>query len=206
MNNENTELELVANNQLVGLFDLIKTGGFLSSWIINLIVIISLIPSILIVSNNKIDLYSYINEVITLLYQLIPNLLGFTIAGYSFLMAFIPLRLMERITLPMKNSSVSLYQKITSSLALNILQHAIILVLGYIIHIIIFIQTNKDIVFTSTFVNVHKINCMGIFIVNMMLATTLGVVIQIIVSSFNLAQLYHFDVNRQMLENKNEPS
>jgi hypothetical protein len=194
--------ENLAEKNLIGLRSILQYGGIWKSAVINWFAGISLVGSLIAALTFNINTYSYINEVIKLLIQLVPSLLGFTIAGYSFLMAFIPQRLMDRISEPLKDSRISLYQRITSSLAFNIFQHAVILIVSYIVYLTIFIQEDNKLSFEKTSFT-EFINEAGFVLVNVLLFVALAVIIQIIASSFNLAQLYHYDVNKQKLDEKN---
>jgi hypothetical protein len=171
--------------------DLLKHGGFFKSKIINYSVIFSGLASIIPIVFFDLNYFSYITEIVKLINGLVPSLLGFTIAGYSFLMTFIPDRLMKRITKPLAENRLSLYQYITSSLAMNILQHTIILTISIGIYLMVFIQADNGFVFIGVIYRV--INIVAFLLINCLLGGALGIVIQIIVSSFNLAQLYHYD-------------
>ena len=195
-------LESIEKYTIFGFKDLLKHGGLFQSKIINISALFSIVVSLLLIY-IQIDKFSYIKEICILILQFIPGFLGFTIAGYSFLMGFIPDRLMTRISEPQKNSKLSLFQDITSYLAFNIFQHLIILCLGCTFHLIIFIQEkNKDIFHSSVFEK-NLVNDIGLIIINLGFFCSLAVVAQIIVSSYNLAQLYHYDVNKAKVEDFN---
>lgn len=171
--------------------DLLKHGGFFKSPIIGCSVIISGVTSMIPIICFDLNYFSYITEVVKLINGLVPSLLGFTIAGYSFLMTFIPDRLMKRITKPLAENRLSLYQTITSSLAMNILQHSLILATSIGIYLMVFVQADNRLVFSGPIFK--GINITVFILCNCLLGGAIGIVIQIIVSSFNLAQLYHFD-------------
>lgn len=197
---KHTEDSLLKGN-LVGLSKIIQHGGMFSSSVINISMVVSVAVSIVVVFTIHLNFYDYIKKVTDILMSVVPSLLGFTIAGYSFLMAFIPQRLMDRISEPLRDSSISLYQTITSSLAFNLFQHAIILIVSCGIHLAVFVQENNRIKFPKNLLS-DAINKFGFVFINLLLAVALAVIVQIIVSSFNLAQLYHYDVNKQKLDEK----
>lgn len=200
---KHTEDSLLKSN-LVGLPNIIKHGGIFASPVINIAMAFSIAASLTVVLLFDLNYYDYIKKVIDILLSIVPSLLGFTIAGYSFLMAFIPQRLMDRISEPLGDKSISLYQTITSSLAFNLLQHAIILIISCGIHLAVFIQENNELESQKSFLS-DTINKGGFVFINLLLAIALAVIVQIIISSFNLAQLYHYDVNKQKLEEKKKP-
>ena len=192
-------LESIDKYTIFGFRDLLKYGGIFQSKIINLSAIISVAFSILLLAIN-IDTLSYIQEVANLIIQLIPCLLGFSIAGYCFLMGFIPDRLMTRISEPQVNSKLSLFQDITSYLAFNIFQHLVILCSAYIIHFVIFLQEKNKNIFSVPICVQKLINTIGLISIDLGFFCSLAVVAQIIVSSYNLAQLYHYDVNKAKVD------
>lgn len=195
---KHTEDSLEQSN-LIGLSNIIKHGGVFASPVINIAMGASVGLSLIAIFSFDLNFYEYIKKVTDILISVVPSLLGFTIAGYSFLMAFIPQRLMDRISEPLGDTSVSLYQSITSSLAFNLFQHAIILIISCGIYLTVFIQENNRLKFPKSPLT-DLVNKTGFVLINLLLAIALAVIVQIIISSFNLAQLYHYDVNKQKVD------
>ncbi len=204
MNTTNHTPDTIRKGFILGLKGIFRQSKFLKdpfdSVCLNTGLAIAVIVTIFILC-FKLDLYSYINEVQNLIIQLVPCLLGFTIAGYSFLMGFIQPKLMERISEPSpEDETITLYQSISSSLALNILLHSIILIIAYLIHIVIFLHDKNPTFIIECRVVAKYAKIIGLFIANICLFGALAVVVQIIVSSFNLSQLNHYDFIKEKLE------
>jgi hypothetical protein len=188
----------IENQQKTGLFNIIKIGGLTTSAIINSFSLISLLLAIILLQNINFDRYKYIVFISNTLLDIIPSILGFSIAAYSFLMAFIPKNLMIRISKKTNHfDESSLYQKITASLAMNSLQHIAILIITLLIQ---FSTKFQDL--TEVYINQDKINSLnyfGVCLITVLLGACIGVLCQVIVSSFNIAQLNHYEATRDVV-------
>ncbi len=189
-------------DQIIGLTELINVGRKQKSAIIKTSIVISILFSTLILIFVKEKTFDYIIEVDNILINIIPNLLGFSIAAFSFLTGFLPKELMQRISKPQREDDFSLYQKITSSFAYNILQLTFILIIAIIISLIVNIQKGDSLKLITESCYIKSINLIFLYFINLMLSITLAIIIQIIVSSFNLAQLFHYEMSKSI--NKTE--
>lgn len=134
--------------------------------------------------------------------NLLPGILGFTIGGYSFLIGFIQPDLMNKISEPRGDTVFSLFQKASASFACNILIQAIALIIAYIIHFIIFIDSLAKKDFDIPIWMITFMNSAGLIIVTISFSLSLAVILQLVLNVFNFSQLHHYFINKQKLENK----
>ena len=144
-----------------------------------------------------VDTFEFIVEIKDQILSLVPSLLGFTLAGYTLLVAFIQPGMLNRITEKSQNSGFSLYERMSGIFALNIIIQALALIIAYFFHIIIFIGEKKSIDILIKYSVINIINYVGLIIILFCLSISLILVLQIVVSIFNFSQLHQYFIIKE---------
>ena len=167
-------------------------------------IIISLVLPFLCIKIG-VDIYSFIIEIKGLMINFLPNILGFTIAGYTLVIGFVQSNMMDKITEPAKDSEFSLYQKMSGTFAVNILVQAIALLIAFTYNIFIYIDKNKDKnihIDLGCFTNV--INYAGLTFLLFCFVVSSMVTVQIILNIFEFSQLHHFMIVKEKIDKKDQ--
>jgi hypothetical protein len=152
----------------------------------------------------KIETLNLILEIKTVMINALPNLLGFTIAGYSLMVGFIQSGMLEKITEPIKDSKFSLYQRMSSTFALNIITQALALILAVIIHFISYLDSNSKVGFRLCPSAIPTVNFIGLILISFWFAISLLMIIQIVLNIFSFSQLHHYFINKFKIEKVEE--
>jgi len=153
----------------------------------------------------ELPLYAMIVEITSLIISIIPDILGFTIGGYSFLIGFIQPSFMNKISEPRSNSVFSLFQVVSASFACNIILQALALVVAFIIHFIIWIDEKGKVATKISYTTSFGINLIGFLAISFSLMIALAVILQLVLNVFNFSQIHHFNVNKEKVDLKNRP-
>lgn len=185
---------------LTGIF---KVSGLRKSFFKKWPTILPIILSVVICATSfilNIDQLSWLKEFRTLMVDFLPGILGFTIAGYSLMVGFIQAGMLDRITEPSKENKFSLYQLMSSAFAINILIQAFALIVAYSVHLIIFIDENKNIKLNFPNWYMLSINYIGLLVLSYWFFISLFMTIQIVINIFSFSQLHHYFVNKAKLD------
>jgi len=148
----------------------------------------------------KLDVVSLINEIQLQMIVFLPCILGFTIAGYSLVVGFVQSNMLNKISEPAKDSHFSLYQKMSSTFAINVILQGVALSFAYLYHFIIFFDLNSKshIPFPPYLLTI--INFLGLSIICFWFVISIFLVIQIVVNIFNFSQLHHYFINTEKVK------
>lgn len=197
-------IESTFKTGIAGIF--LISGGIYRTFLSNKVSVVSIIASILftlLVFIFKVDFYILILEIKDILIIFLPSILGFTIAGYSLVVGFIHNDMLSEISEPAENSKFSLYQKMSSAFALNIIFQAIALIIAYLIHFVEFIEKHKTLKFSLPVDGIKSINFIGLIFISYWFIISVLLVIQIIINIFNFSQLHHYFVNKTKIAKLN---
>ncbi len=149
-----------------------------------------------------INIYDLIIEINNLTISFLPGILGFTIAGYSLVVAFIPqTNMLHRITERMSNEKFSYFQNMSSIFALNIIFQIFSLILAYLFHFIIYFDTKAKVFLSLPKWYVYIINFAGLFLIAYAFILSLFLVLQIVINIFNFSQTHHFFIVKNKIDN-----
>jgi len=172
-----------------------------SNWI-NILPLVSAFFIVILCFILNIDFYISVIEVDKLMINFLPGILGFTVAGYSFMIGLIHAGMINKITEPISEKfKFSLYQKASATFAANIIIQAVSLVFAYIIHLFIFFDINKNLKIDLNLTGVLLINLFALLSISYFFVISLLMIIQVIINIFNFSQLHHYFVNKEKIEN-----
>lgn len=187
---------------ITGFDAIFKIAGFekslFSKWSTLLPILLSAIIFIFSLA-LQVDIYKLIVEVKELMISFLPGILGFTIAGYSLMVAFIQAGMLNEITEPLKDSKYSLYQKMSSTFAINVILQGLSLVFAYFIHFLIYFDTNRKYKFIYSECYLKVINTIGLLVVVYAFFISLFMIIQIVLNIFTFSQLHHYFINKEKI-------
>jgi hypothetical protein len=195
--------ETLRDTFITGLSAVFKIAGykktFFSVWVTIWPIYISVAGCIIFLTFG-IDLYKGIIELKSLMLNFLPGILGFTIAGYSLMVGFIQAGMLDKITEPSRDSNFSLYQKMSSTFAVNVILQAIALIIAYFVHFFVFIDMESKLrIDTSIWVK-FTVNIIGFLFLAYWFFISLFMVIQIVLNIFSFSQLHHYFVNKQKVD------
>jgi hypothetical protein len=150
----------------------------------------------------RVPIYDLIVDMVNNLIIWIPCILGFTIGGYSFLIGFIQSNLMQKISEPGTKSIFSLFQVASAAFACNILLQSLCLIIAFVVHYAIFIDTKKGLQWRLPPLLIWWINLFVFLLVGISFAIALAVVVQLVINVFNFSQLHHYNTNKEKLDQK----
>jgi hypothetical protein len=193
---------------LTGLSGIFKIAGlkktFFSYWFSIVPIFIALITVVCILI-FRLDSLKFVLEIKNTMLDFLPGILGFTIAGFALMVGFIQAGMLDKITEPVKDSKFSLYQKMSSTFATNVILQAVALIIAYTAHFINYIDSNRNNAFKLPSNSAEIINYLGVFVLSYWFSISLFLVIQIIVNIFGFSQLHHYFINKAKLdENEGE--
>lgn len=196
--------ETILETSILGFRSIFKIVGYkkilFSNWI-NILPIFFAFITALICCFLKINTYCIIQEIIKAMISFLPGILGFTVAGYSFMIGLIHANMLNKITEPInKNNKFSLYQKTSATFAASIMIQAIALVYAYICHFFIFFDKEKNIYFPIENIFISGINLIILLISSYFFIISLLMIIQVVINIFNFSQLHHYFVNKAKIE------
>ena len=149
-----------------------------------------------------VPIYDLIVDMVNQLIVWIPCILGFTIGGYSFLIGFVQPGLMQKISEPREGSKFTFFQTASASFASNLVLQGIALIVAFVVHYAIYLDTKRTLKFQLNPCAVSGINFIVYLLVGLCFAIALAVVIQLIVNVFNFSQLHHYNTNKEKLDAK----
>jgi hypothetical protein len=208
MTKTNQNYDIIKETTIFGFNSIFKIVGIrkvlLSNWI-NIVPLVSAFLIVILCLLLKIDPYIVLIEIKDLMLNLLPGILGFTVAGYSFMIGLIHAGMINKITEPFNNeSNFSLYQKSSATFAANIIIQAVSLVIAYSFHLFIFFDKNENLNINLKDTYITLINLFALLSISYLFTISLLMVIQVIINIFNFSQLHHYFVNKEKLENKSE--
>jgi hypothetical protein len=184
---------------LLGLSGILSITGYKKTFFTKRLTIIpiwlavlSLLTSIIL----ELNVLKLIIEIKSLMIDFLPGILGFTIAGYSLMVGFIQSGMLDKITEPTSDSNFSLYQKMSSTFAINILLQAFALIIAFIVHFVNYIDINKGLKFPLSPLFVNIVNYVTLTILSYWFVLSVLMIIQIIVNIFGFSQLHHYFINK----------
>jgi hypothetical protein len=148
----------------------------------------------------KIDAYTLLCELKTVIINFLPGILGFTIAGYALIVGFVQNNMLNKITEKKKDSEFSLYQEMSSVFALNVILQGISLVFAFFIHFIVYFDTHSKKTFHLPIWYINIVNWVGMFLLSWFFIISCFLIIQIVVNIFNFSQLHHYIVNKEKID------
>lgn len=192
---------------ITGLSAVFRIAGykktFFSVWFTKAPVYISILASIIFYF-FKIDYYEGIVELKTQMIAFLPSILGFTIAGYSLMVGFIQAGMLDKITEPSRDSNFSLYQKMSSTFAVNVILQAVALIIAYAVHFIIFVDAKRNLNFNTPPLLILATNIFGFAVLAYWFSISLFMIIQIVLNIFSFSQLHHYFVNKGKVDSQME--
>jgi hypothetical protein len=190
---------------ITGLLAVFKIAGykktFFSVWFTKLPIYVSIVTSILFYF-CKLDFYEGIMELKVQMLNFLPGILGFTIAGYSLMVGFIQAGMLDKISEPTYDSNFSLYQKMSSTFAVNVILQAIALIIAYFVHFVIFIDTKRGMALNLPSDLIYIVNILGFVVLTYWFWISLLMVIQVVLNIFSFSQLHHYFVNKQKVDSQ----
>lgn len=200
----NQNYDIIKETTIFGFNSIFKIVGIkkvlFSNWI-NILPLVTAILIVILCFVLKISLYCTLIEIKDLMINLLPGILGFTVAGYSFMIGLIHVGMINKITEPLNDENkFSLYQKSSATFASNILIQAISLAIAYLFHLFIFFDKNKNLNIDLKDIYITLINLMALLSIAYLFTISLLMVIQVIINIFNFSQLHHYFVNKEKLE------
>lgn len=186
---------------LKGIFSIIGIGKVLFSKL-NIITTTLTIIFVFIVGMFNIDKYELIGEIKSLMINFLPNILGFTIAGYTLVVGFIQGGMLNKISEPMKDSKYSLYQNMSANFAINVIFQGFALIFAFFIRFVIYFDDELNIDFGSCYYCI--VNNVGLLLITYWFLISLLLIIQIIINIFDFSQLHHYYINKEKLEQQNK--
>jgi len=179
--------------------NLLGTGTILFS------LFISIIFFVIIIWIN-VNPYKLILDLANQIISFVPSFLGFSIGGYAFLIGFNQASLINKISEPQKKSKYSLYQQASAAFAVCLLIQAFTLCVGYLIHFITYLDEEKKLYKYFSEKTISILNYSSLLITLVFFITSLLVVIQIILNIFNFSQLYHYNINKEKIDEESNNS
>ncbi len=149
--------------------------------------------------------YLLLLEVKDIVIAYIPSVLGFTIAGYTLVVGFIQANMLERISERLDDSPYSLYQRISSMLALNLVIQGVALVGAFVIHFAVYFDNELKLHQHFSPLVCQITNWVGLIIICLTLTYPLFLIIQMIINIFGFSQLHHYFVNRDKIQQAAAP-
>ncbi|ADQ80430.1 hypothetical protein Palpr_2294 [Paludibacter propionicigenes WB4] len=195
--------ENIKDNFVVGLKGIFKIVG-LKEIIFSVVNILSISLSIIIIICSfifELDEYKLIVEIVGLMVNFLPSILGFTIAGYTLVVGFIQSGMLSKISEPIEDSKYSLYQNMSSNFALNVIFQGFALIFAFFVHFIIYFD--NEIISNIEIYYYDIINKLGLFLILYWFIISLFLVIQITINIFNFSQLHHYFINKEKLDKIN---
>lgn len=202
----NQNYDIIKETTIFGFNSIFKIVGkkkkIFSYWI-NIVSIIFACIIVISCILFKINPYIILIEIKNLMIDFLPGILGFTVAGYSFMIGLIHVGMINKITEPFnKENNFSLYQKSSATFAANIIIQAVSLVIAYLFHFFIFFDKNENLNINLIDIYITLINLFALLLISYLFAISLLMVIQVIINIFNFSQLHHYFVNKEKLDNK----
>lgn len=206
MTKTNQNFDIIKETTIFGFNSIFKIVGIkkvlLSNWI-NITPLVSAFFIVIICFLLNINPYIVLIEIKDIMLNFLPGILGFTVAGYSFMIGLIHAGMINKITEPFdKESNFSLYQKSSATFAANIIIQAVSLVIAYSFHLFIFFDKNKNLNININNIYLSLINLFALLTISYLFTISLLMIIQVIINIFNFSQLHHYFVNKEKLENK----
>lgn len=199
--------ETLKDTFITGLPAIFKIAGykrtFFSSWMSRLPLLFSFLGLLLFYLLN-IDFYEGLIELKSIMIDFLPGILGFTVAGYALMVGFIHGDMIDKITEPSRDTTFSLYQKMSATFAINVMLQAIALLIAFAIHFIVFLDSKKAVLFEIPSTIAVIVNVGGFLILSYWFLISLFMVIQIILNIFSFSQLHHYFINKTKVDQKNE--
>jgi hypothetical protein len=136
--------------------------------------------------------YNFIVDIKEIIISFLPNILGFSLAGYTLVVGFVQTDMLNVISQKLKNRDYSLYQTMSANFGLTLLFQTFALIVAYLAHFINyfdrFITPNKFFA-----LNVFPvINWLGVFVLSLSFSYALLLTVQIIISIFDFSQLHNY--------------
>ena len=191
---------------LLGLPGILKTSGP-RKVLTTAVFIISFSLSIVFIGTvyaTQVEPYSLIIDVKNNIITFLPSILGFTIGGYALVVGFVQSNMMNKISEPLLDEDYSLYQRMTSTFALNLIIQGFGLIVAYFYHYVIYIDSNAKQQLIADLNILKFINYVGLWFLAFNFLISLFLVVQIIINIFNFSQLHHYTVNIEKVDQQEE--
>lgn len=160
----------------------------------------SILFTILLSLTSK-NLYLTINEVITLVLSIVPNLLGFLLGGYALIVGFGNERFLQSLTKQVKGDSITYYQKFSSVFAFTIYSLSISLIIGIIFSFCL--KVPAPLCIPASFI--LSINVTALFILLFFLIYSGFLLPTMVMNIFDFSQIHHIKLySARMNEEKEE--
>ncbi len=193
-----------------GINGVLETSDILHKLFQKKVAIISIVVAVLlpiVASLIKVSTYDIIIDLLSLMVNFLPGILGFTIAGYTLVVGFVQSSMMDRITEPIKENKYTLYQKMSGTFAINVIFQAIALIVAFIYHEIIFLDVNKKLMIPLDTCGINIINFIALVFLVFWFSISVLLTIQIVLNIFNFSQLHHYIMVKNKIDsNKNDNS
>lgn len=208
MTKTNQNYDIIKETTIFGFNSIFKIVGIkkvlFSNWI-NIVPLVSAFLIVILCLLLKINPYIVLIEIKDLMLNFLPGILGFTVAGYSFMIGLIHVGMINKITEPLnEESKFSLYQKSSATFAANIIIQAVSLVIAYSFHLFIFFDKHENLNVDLKNIYTTLINLLALLSISYLFTISLLMVIQVIINIFNFSQLHHYFVNKEKMEKMNQ--
>jgi len=202
----NQTLDNIKKTYLLGFRGIIRIAAFKKNYLFSkaglIILTISILSSI-ILFYLKVDLFLILVELKNVMIQFLPNILGFTIAGYSLVVGFVQSNMLNLITEKVTDSDFSIYQKMSAIFATNIVLQCISLFVAFGFHFIGYVDKDLGYLLNDFACFRISVNLVGTFILTYFFLLSLFITAKIIENIFNFSQLHQYVVNKEKLKNNN---
>lgn len=193
-------LQSTFHTSLMGIFKIaFNETSLRKNWSLIVSILVTFF-AIFIIHIFKVDHYEIIIEIIEVIINFLPGILGFTIGGYSLMIGFIQGGILDKITEPLDESKYSLYQKISATFALNIIIQGLSLMIAFLFYFIDYIYINKKLIFQLSDKIIEYVNFLGLFLIIFSFTISLIMIIQVVINIFDFSQLHHFITNHLKIQ------
>ena len=159
----------------------------------------SILFTILLSLTSK-SLYVTINEVVTLVLSIVPNLLGFLLGGYALIVGFGNEKFLQSLTTQVKGDSITYYQKFSSVFAFTIYSLSISLIIGIIFTLCLKIPAPLCVPASL----ILYINVAALFILLFFLIYSGFLLPTMVMNIFDFSQIHHIKLYSSRLTEENE--
>jgi hypothetical protein len=175
--------------------EIIKAKSFIISAILTVIFTIS-------VYIFHIDVFNALGYLSDTVISIFPNLLGFNLGGYVFVLGFGSVELLKRMTENKKNTKRSIFQKISGIFAFSLMMQATCLLLAFIIAFSSKIGISYNFITKFIIPYFTHFNYFFFFLLLFLTFYSFFLLIRLIINVFTFGQMYHFTLAAERFSDK----
>jgi len=146
------------------------------------------------------DSFGYIVEVKNLMLNMLPNLLGFTLAGYTLIVGFVQETMTSKITEPLEDEKYSTYQKTSGTFAVNILFQIVALFGASLYHLYILLVSKNIVTFKVSANTLIWLNAFFLGLILFLFFISLFIIYKIVLNVFDFSQLHHYFIGKSKID------